>query len=94
MAIYFMFGKYSSDAMKAISAERTQKSAALVKKYGGDVKSIHALLGEHDLVCIVEFPNTEHAMKASVALAKLTGISFTTSEAVTVDVFDKMMEDV
>ena len=94
MATYFMFGKYSTDGMKAISAERTQKSAALVQKYGGEVKSIHALLGEHDLVCIVEFPNSAQAMKASVALAKLTGISFTTSEAVTVDAFDKMMEDV
>ena len=94
MATYFMFGKYSAEGMKGISAERTEKAAALVKKYGGEVKSIYALLGEYDLVCIVEFPGTEQAMKTSVALAKLTGISFSTAPAVSVEEFDKMMGEV
>ena len=39
MATYFMFGKYSADAMKEISAERTKKAAALVKQYGGEIES-------------------------------------------------------
>ena len=94
MATYFMFGKYSAEGMKGVSAERTEKAAVLVKKYGGEVKSIYALLGEYDLVCIVEFPGTEQAMKTSVALAKLTGISFSTAPAVSVEEFDKMMGEV
>ena len=36
----------------------------------------------------------EQAMKASVALSKLTGISFATYPAVTVEDFDKMMAKV
>jgi len=84
MATYFMFGKYSAEGMKGISAERTEKAAALVKKYGG----------EHDLVLIVELPGTEQAIKTSVALAKLTGISFSTAPAVSIEEFDKMMEEV
>jgi uncharacterized protein with GYD domain len=94
MATYFMFGKYSAEAMKGMSADRTEKAAALVKKYGGEVKSAYALLGEHDLVLIVELPDTGQAMKTSVALSKLTGIAFTTSPAVSVEEFDKMMKEV
>lgn len=94
MATYFMFGKYSAKAMKEMSAERTQKAAALVKQYGGEVKSAYALLGEHDLVLIVDLPDTDQAIKTSVALTKLTGIGFTTAPAVTVEAFDKMIEEV
>jgi len=94
MATYFMFGRYSPDAMKEISAERTDKAVALVKKYGGEVKSGYALLGEHDLVLIVDLPDTEQAMKTSIALTKLLGISFSTSPAATMEDFDKMMAEV
>jgi uncharacterized protein with GYD domain len=94
MATYFMFGKYSAGAIKEISAERTEKAAALVKKYGGEVKSGYALLGEYDLVLIVELPDTGQAMKTSVALTKLTRIAFSTAPAVSVEEFDKMMAEV
>ena len=94
MATYFMFGKYSAKSMKEMSAERTQKAAALVKKYGGEVKLAYILLGEHDLALIVDLPGTDQAIKTSVALAKLTGIAFTTAPAVSVEAFDKMMEEV
>lgn len=90
MATYFMFGDYSLDSMKEISADRTVKAAALIEQIGGEVKSGYALLGEHDLVLIVEFPGTEQAMKASIAMSSLLGISFTTSPAVSVEDFDKL----
>jgi uncharacterized protein with GYD domain len=91
MATYLMFGKYSADSIKAISAKRTGEAAALLQKHGGDLKSGYALLGEHDLVLIVELPGTEQAVKASVELSKMTGIAFTTSPAVSVEDFDKLM---
>ena len=94
MKTFFMFGNYSLEALKEMSAERTDKAESLIKKFGGEVKSIYALLGEHDLVIIADFPEIEQAMKASVALCKLTGVSFNTSPAVTVEDFDKMMSEV
>jgi len=94
MATFFMFGKYSSEALKGMSAERTDKAMGLIKKFGGEVKSMYALLGEQDLVLIADFPGIEGVMKASVALNRLTGISFTTSPAVTVKEFDKIMTGV
>ena len=94
MATYFLFGSYSEDAVKRISAKRTQRATSVIQQYGGTLQSGYALLGENDLVLIVDLPNTEQAMKVSVALTKLTGISFTTVPAVPVDTFDKIMEGV
>ncbi|MBE9547192.1 MAG: GYD domain-containing protein [Proteobacteria bacterium] len=91
MSIFFMFGKYSTEALKKISSERTDKAVAVIKKHGGEVKSMYCLLGEHDLILIVEFPNIEQAMMASVDLHKLTGISFTTSPVVDAEKFDRLI---
>jgi uncharacterized protein with GYD domain len=90
MGTYLMFGRYTMEAMEEISAERTDSAAAVIKKLGGKFKGGYAMLGETDLLMIAEFPGTEQAMQASVALAKLLGISFTTAPAVTVEEFDKL----
>ena len=94
MATFFMFGKYSSEGLKEMSAERTGKAVGLIKKFDGKVDSVYALLGEQDLVLIADFPGVEQAMKASVALTKMTGVSFTSSPAVPVEDFDKMMAEI
>ena len=94
MATYFMFGTYSREGMKEMSAERTGKSIALIEKNGGKLLSGYALLGEKDLVLIVDLPDNEKAMKTSVALSKMLGIGFSTAPAVTVETFDKLVEDV
>jgi uncharacterized protein with GYD domain len=91
MATYFMFGKYSSEAIKVVSAARSKKAEELVKGLGGEIKSMYALLGEHDLVLIVELPNAENAVKASVALTRQTGIAFSTAPAISVADFDKLI---
>jgi uncharacterized protein with GYD domain len=91
MTTFLMFGKYSSEAVKGISTQRTSKSNSLIKKLGGKVHAMYALMGEKDLLLIVSFPGVEQAMKASVALSKLSGIAFTSVPAVTVDKFDKLI---
>jgi len=91
MATYLMFGKYSVDAVKQISAERTEKTMQLATSFKGTVTAMYAMLGEYDLLFIVEMPGNEQALHFSVALSKLTGIAFATSPAVTVAEFDKMM---
>ncbi len=94
MATFVMCGKYSAEAIKGISAERTAKVVDLIKKFGGTVQGMYALLGEKDLIFITTFPGIEQALQASVAMAKLTGIAFTTSAAVTVEAFDKLVAEV
>jgi len=92
MTTYIMFGKFAAGAVKEISAERTKKSVEIIERNGGKVKSLYALLGETDTLAIVDFPSLEQAMKASVELTRLLGISFTTSPAVTIEEFDKLMK--
>jgi uncharacterized protein with GYD domain len=91
MATFFMFGKYSAEALKGISAERTAKVVEAVKQAGGEVKSMHALLGDRDLVFVVDLPGTEDAVKVSIAMNKLTDIAFSTVPAISVDEFDKLV---
>lgn len=91
MPIFLMFGRYSSEAIKGISSERTDQAVALIKEKGGHIKSMYAVLGEHDLVFTVDFPDAEKAMAASVELRRLTGITFTTSPVVEVEKFDRLM---
>jgi uncharacterized protein with GYD domain len=91
MATYVMFGKYSVEGIKGISAKRSDEARAVIKKNGGELKSAYAMLGGTDVVLIVDLPDTAKAMATSAALAKLTGIAFTTSPAVSIDEFDKLM---
>ena len=94
MNTFIMFGKYSSEAIQKMSPERTKEGLSLIKKFGGEIQAMYALLGEIDLIFVLTFPGIDQAMKASVALSKMTGISFTTSPAVSVGEFDKMMTDI
>jgi uncharacterized protein with GYD domain len=91
MATYFMFGKYSLDAVKAVSAKRTDKAVTLINQNGGELKAGYALLGDIDLVLIVDLPDTERAMKTSAALSTQLGISFSTAPAVSMADFDKLI---
>ena len=85
-----MWGKYSSDAIKEISPDRTDKAIKLIRECGGKMKFMYAVLGGYDLLLITEFPKLQAAMRASVGLNMLTGIAFTTFPAISVDDFDKM----
>ena len=91
MATFVMFGRYSIDALGKISAQRTQDATAVIGDVGGQIKDAYALLGETDLVLVADFPGVQEAMTASVKLAQLLGISFTTSPAVTVEEFDDLV---
>ena len=91
MAKFLMLGKYSVDGVKGITAQRTQKVVEIIQKSGGKVNAMYALLGRYDLAFVVDFPGNAGAIKASIAITKLTGIGFTTSPAIPVEDFDKIL---
>jgi uncharacterized protein with GYD domain len=94
MPIFMLFGKYSTDAIKKASPERTKKAIRIINKNGGKVISMYAVLGEHDLVLTLDFPDIEKALSASIALKELTGISFVTSPVVDVEQFDRLVSEI
>lgn len=93
MPVFLMFGKYTRDSMQNASEERTRKAVKIIEKQGGKVISMYAVLGEHDLVFTLDFPDAEKALSASMALQNLTGISFSTSPVVDVEKFDHMVSE-
>jgi uncharacterized protein with GYD domain len=94
MATFFMFGKYSKAALEKVSAERTREAHKLIEKLGGQVKAIYALLGENDIVIIAELPRMAEAMQASIALKRMSDISFYTTAAMPVEEFDKLASEI
>ena len=90
MTTFIMTGKYSTEAIKQISGERTTKAIEIVQQCGGKIVATYATMGETDLLAIMEFPGINEAIKASVALNKALGVSFSTVPAVPVEEFDKL----
>jgi len=91
MSTFFMFGKYSAESMRSISAQRTREVADIVDRFGGEIVAMYALLGAYDLVLIVKFSSMEDALKASVTISQSLGISFSTLPAIPVEEFDKLV---
>ena len=90
METFFMFGKYTSEAVQGISAGRTAKVREVIERRGGQVKAIYALLGEYDVVIVAALPRMADAMKVSVELKACTGISFFTAAAIAIEEFDSL----
>lgn len=93
MNTFFMFGKYSAASLREIHARRTAQVNEWITKNGGRVCQTYALMGEYDVVFIVELPSMTDAMKAAVALGRMTGISFSTCAAMQVEEFDRMSDE-
>ena len=91
MATFLMLGRYSAEGRRSITAARTNQARSAIRELGGDILSIHALLGEHDLVMMVELPDLDKALLGSLALARLTGITFSTYPAYSAEHFDQLM---
>ncbi|MCB4792544.1 MAG: GYD domain-containing protein [Elusimicrobia bacterium] len=94
MATFIMFGKYSSEALNGISEDRTKQAKKLIERFKGKLNAIYVMLGEHDLMIVTEFPGIEEAMMASIMLNKLSGISFSTAPALSVEKFDKIATEI
>lgn len=90
MMTFFLFGKYTPESIQKISLKRTEQIVNEIKGLGGVVNAMHVLLGEDDLLLCVQLPGMEEAIKASVNLTRLSGISFKTLPAVSVEKFDQL----
>ena len=91
MLTFIMTGKYSAEAIKQISAKRSTKGAEIVRQCGGKLVAVYATMGKADILVVAEFPGIKEAMKASVALNKALGISFSTVPALRIEDFDKLV---
>jgi uncharacterized protein with GYD domain len=87
---FFLFGKYTPDALARVSAARTDEVRQLIREKGGVVREVYALLGQQDLVIIIDAVGILEAMEISIALSKVTGINFSTCPALAAEEFDRI----
>ena len=94
MTSFFLFGSYTQDALDGIDADRTKKAEEVISGYGGKLHSVYALLGEYDIVMIVDLPGVPEALQVSIALTRDTGIAFSSCPAIPVVDFDRLASEV
>ena len=94
MQTFFFFGTYTPDAIEGIDARRTKQAEETITGFGGTLRSVYALLGEYDIVMIVDLPGVPEALQVSIALNQKTGISFSSSPALPVADFDRVASQV
>ncbi len=90
MTTFFFFGNYSQDSIKKIDPKRTKKTEDIIKGYGGNLKWVYGLVGEYDLLFMVELPGIPEAIQVSLAITAATGVSIKTAPAVPVALFDDL----
>ena len=95
MSTFYMFGTYSAEMFRDVSAGRTKEIEAMVKEYGGKIIQMHVLIGKSkdDLVLVVAFPDEEITTCFSIALTNKLGILFVTHLTVTMEKFDKITDE-
>ena len=89
MATYVTMLDYTTEGVKGISAARTEEVKEAIKRAGGKFISGYELLGTYDAMIIAEYPDERAAMKATIELNKLIGVSSNTMIAVPIGEFDQ-----
>lgn len=92
MALYLMLGNYTNPSVREINAGRTKEAVGIIEKNNGQVVSMYAMLGQFDVVLVVNLPGNREAMEVSVGLSRITGIHFNTGPVIPIDRFDEMIE--
>jgi uncharacterized protein with GYD domain len=90
MTTFFLFGRYTSDSIRKIDPKRTKKAEEIITGYGGTLKWVYALLGEYDLLFMVELPGIAEAVQASLSISAATGIAVQSAPAIPVALFDDL----
>lgn len=93
MKTFLMLGKSSSEESREIALKYKAELVSLMGNFEGDVKSVY-IMREKYLLLILAFPEVKRATKASIALSKLTGISFRIWPALTIDDSIEQMAEV
>jgi hypothetical protein len=91
MKVFIILGKSSAKELEEISRKYKVEILSVVKSFGGDVKAMYGMLREKYLFGIFAFPGIKRAEEASLALSKLTGISFRILPAISLNGFIEQM---
>ncbi len=86
MAKYVSLYRYTGE-IKGGGPERFKSAQAIVAAENCEIISVYGLLGEHDILTVVECPDNRAAMKVAAKVGNLIGARSSTMPAVDRDDF-------
>ncbi len=71
MPTYIVFADYTDQGLNSIkhSPDRLDAVRKLVADHGGEVKAFYLLMGEHDIMSIIEVPNDDTAARLLLTIS-------------------------
>ena len=89
MATYIVFADYTEQGLANIkqSPDRLDAVRKLVADHGGEIKSIYLMMGEHDIMTVMEAPNDDTAAKLLLTISAEGNIRTKSYKAFTEDEF-------
>ncbi len=93
MPLYVTLGKYTQEGIKGISPEQLQQIVSKVEANGGKRVAAYALMGEWDVLALVEYPDEQSAMRALAAIGKLDITTTRTMTALPLEEFVNLAQN-
>jgi len=96
MALYVTLWKYTKDGLMEV--KKTQKhfemAKRVIKDAGGKLISIYGLMGQYDLITVMEMPNDKAAATTILKICSTGRITSETMPAISFDEFLNIMKKV
>lgn len=96
MPIYITLWKYTRDGLVDIHNTRARFAGVkkIIESQGGKLREIYALIGEYDIITIVEMPNKSALTAAILKICASGRITANTLTAMHVEEFLKITDEV
>ena len=95
MAKFLIQASYTSEGLKGLQKDKASGRRAAVtsalQAIGGKLDGMYYCLGEHDVIAIVDLPNTEAATALSVAVSASGLVHTKTTAMLTVEEADRAL---
>ena len=96
MPVYITLWKYTRDGLMDIrnTRARFEKVKKIIEANGGNLLQIYALIGEYDVMTIIEMPNKSALASTILKICSSGRITANTLTAMRVEEFLKITEEV
>ncbi len=96
MAKYLVQGSYTAEGLKGLQKDKASGRKAAISKtvqgLGGKLECLYYMLGEHDVICIIDLPDNVSVAALSLAAGASGAIHTRTTALLTVEEIDKALE--
>lgn len=93
MATYISFLRFTQQGLQAIkdSPKRLEAARKAYQQAGAKLKDFYLVMGEYDMVIVIEAPNDETIAKMSLSIGAMGNVKTVTSRAFTEEEYRKLI---